>query len=290
MPGERVTIPLGRPGALRGTPQQAHASGDHPTSDPFTDPNAAAVPRLTALAGVFAFMTVIMLTINTLIHFGVLSMPVALDTSVTYLAMGIGFSAAMAMCAISRSQRSAEQILAYGLGFQVIGGLCISFAEQQQYRPGVPIVCIWILTFTMLPVSPARAAAGSYATALTVPVAMLAHAMLGHRPMPTAGVEWVGVFGAFASAMISTFITKVMHGMTRQVEHARRLGAYELIEELGHGGMGEVWRAAHHSLIRPAAVKLLRRELTHRLPAAERDALNLRFQREVQSTALLSSP
>ena len=66
----------------------------------------------------------------------------------------------------------------------------------------------------------------------------------------------------------------------------RTLGAYTLVEELGHGGMGEVWRAKHRSLLRPAAVKLMGR-------AAPRDAqetMRRRFEREVQATALLTSP
>ena len=37
---------------------------------------------------------------------------------------------------------------------------------------------------------------------------------------------------------------------------ARELGNYELVEKLGEGGMGEVWRAEHRLLARPAAVKL----------------------------------
>jgi serine/threonine-protein kinase len=129
-----------------------------------------------------------------------------------------------------------------------------------------------------------------YATALSVPLAMFIYVLTGQRAWPFAGFEWLAVMSGFIAAFISLFTSKVIHGLGRQVEKARQLGAYELVEQLGHGGMGEVWRAEHHSLVRPAAVKLLRRELTGRLPPAEREALNLRFQREVQATAMLSSP
>jgi serine/threonine-protein kinase len=151
-------------------------------------------------------------------------------------------------------------------------------------------VCIWILAFPMLLVSPLRAAVGAYATALTIPLAIFIHVLTGQRAWPLAGFEWLAVMGGLVAAFISTFTSRVVHGLGRQVEKARQLGAYELVEQLGHGGMGEVWRAEHHSLVRPAAVKLLRRELTDRLSAAEREALNIRFQREVQATAMLSSP
>ncbi len=39
------------------------------------------------------------------------------------------------------------------------------------------------------------------------------------------------------------------------------LGHYRLVEKLGVGGMGEVWRARHQLLARPCAVKLIRPDL-----------------------------
>ena len=39
------------------------------------------------------------------------------------------------------------------------------------------------------------------------------------------------------------------------------LGHYRLMEKLGEGGMGEVWRARHQLLTRPCAVKLIKPEL-----------------------------
>lgn len=67
------------------------------------------------------------------------------------------------------------------------------------------------------------------------------------------------------------------------------LGSYELIERLGEGGMGEVWRARHRLLARDVALKLVRPSILGR--CREDTAITLsRFEREAQVTASLSSP
>jgi serine/threonine protein kinase len=65
------------------------------------------------------------------------------------------------------------------------------------------------------------------------------------------------------------------------------LGHYRLMEKIGEGGMGEVWRARHQLLARPCAVKLIRTEL---LGAGNREAATERFRLEARSIARLSSP
>jgi serine/threonine-protein kinase len=68
------------------------------------------------------------------------------------------------------------------------------------------------------------------------------------------------------------------------------MGSYRLAELLGSGGMGEVYRATHRMLARPAAIKLIRPEM---LGAASREAAQLavtRFRREAQAASSLRSP
>jgi serine/threonine protein kinase len=60
-------------------------------------------------------------------------------------------------------------------------------------------------------------------------------------------------------------------------------------ELLGEGGMGEVWKARHHMLARPAAVKLIRPEILG-IDQAKREEAVRRFEREAQTTASLRSP
>jgi len=111
----------------------------------------------------------------------------------------------------------------------------------------------------------------------------------------------VGVPGASASHLILHFsgnliaiglavvASQVVSGLGRKVERARRMGSYELVELLGRGGMGEVWRARHRMLARPAAIKLIRPEVLG-TTASQAEAMIRRFEREAQATALLSSP
>lgn len=70
------------------------------------------------------------------------------------------------------------------------------------------------------------------------------------------------------------------------VARAQELGSYRLVEMLGKGGMGEVWRAEHRLLVRQAAIKLISMGDDPGLDASE---IQERFRREAQSLATLRS-
>jgi eukaryotic-like serine/threonine-protein kinase len=73
--------------------------------------------------------------------------------------------------------------------------------------------------------------------------------------------------------------------LSEQAGRARELGSYRLVGLLGHGGMGEVWRAEHRMLARDAAIKLVRGGTD----ASGREMM-ARFEREAKATAALRSP
>ena len=64
----------------------------------------------------------------------------------------------------------------------------------------------------------------------------------------------------------------------------RTIGEYSLLEELGGGGMGRVFKAVHRKMNRTVAVKLLPESLVQSPESVER------FHREVQALARLSHP
>ncbi|MFC3690467.1 Stk1 family PASTA domain-containing Ser/Thr kinase [Aquipuribacter hungaricus] len=74
--------------------------------------------------------------------------------------------------------------------------------------------------------------------------------------------------------------------MTDQTTGQPRLvgGRYQLVEQIGRGGMAEVWSAHDNRLGRSVAVKLLRTDL------ARDPSFQARFKREAQSSASLNHP
>jgi tetratricopeptide (TPR) repeat protein/tRNA A-37 threonylcarbamoyl transferase component Bud32 len=71
---------------------------------------------------------------------------------------------------------------------------------------------------------------------------------------------------------------------------SRRLGRYEVGEEIARGGMGIVLRARDPVLNRDLAVKVLRPELLREFTESERRNLLRRFEEEAQITAQLQHP
>jgi eukaryotic-like serine/threonine-protein kinase len=85
----------------------------------------------------------------------------------------------------------------------------------------------------------------------------------------------------------------IAHVVTRLGEHvskAREMGSYHLGELLGRGGMGEVYRATHRMLARPAAIKLIRRDSLGGVDSEGADIAVKRFRREAEAAASLRSP
>ncbi|MFN3199677.1 MAG: AAA family ATPase [Bradymonadia bacterium] len=82
------------------------------------------------------------------------------------------------------------------------------------------------------------------------------------------------------------------HLLPDDATSGQSLGSYRLISELGRGGMGEVWKAQHQYLRRPAAIKLISNSsLSQSAGDTEgRQRLVRRFEREAQATAALRSP
>lgn len=83
---------------------------------------------------------------------------------------------------------------------------------------------------------------------------------------------------------IAGLLTSLLGHRLLQSDGIRTVGKYELIGELGVGGMGRVFRGMHPQLGRPVAVKMLDHELVHHEDFAER------FRAEARIIASMRHP
>ena len=149
-------------------------------------------------------------------------------------------------------------------------------------------IAILILTSAMImPATPRRTLIASLIAASMGPIGIAAAAMFG-RAVPPLATVIVLFLPNFIWAVVATLPSAMFQRMGRQIREARELGSYELLEQLGAGGMGSVWRARHRLLAREAAIKLVRQEALGETESTAQ-AQRRRFEREAQATALLQS-
>jgi serine/threonine-protein kinase len=89
---------------------------------------------------------------------------------------------------------------------------------------------------------------------------------------------------------VAVVISHVVSRLGRQVAKEREMGSYRLGEPIGRGGMGEVYRATHRMLARPAAIKLIQPEVLATRDRANAQVAVARFRREAEAAAQLRSP
>jgi eukaryotic-like serine/threonine-protein kinase len=161
---------------------------------------------------------------------------------------------------------------------------------RSPYMHGISLVAlVWA---ALIPTSWRRGLPTIVICGLSFPVVMSVVAVIS----PTARADWMNgqaliVFVSnFVFVVSSAILSAILsHLVWKAQQQARKVGSYYLEEQLGTGGMGEVWRARHHLLARRAAIKLIRPEGLGGDARSQRVALT-RFEREAQSTASLRSP
>lgn len=131
----------------------------------------------------------------------------------------------------------------------------------------------------LVPSGPVRTALLGSVTALA---AVVGAALVDAPGRPGMRAMYAITWSAIA-VLTSTLTSRVIYGLRQKVREAIRLGRYRLVEKIGAGGMGVVYRAEHAMLRRPTAIKLLDRNQVGRHSLA-------RFEREVQLTASLTHP
>jgi serine/threonine-protein kinase len=155
--------------------------------------------------------------------------------------------------------------------------------------PGVTwVIPVIILVPLLVPARPRTTLIVASLCAATMPVGIAILAAIG---LIQAGpADYLAqILAGLVAVGIASIAARVVYGAGRQLTAARTIGSYELETLIGRGGAGEVWRARHLLLARPAAVKLMLPEHLQGPQEARERALT-RFTREAQVTADLSSP
>jgi len=211
----------------------------------------------------------------------------------------VSIAVALLVCGFTLSTRAPlPVVMNVGLGFEVASSYGIAIAEYLEPTRldmhgwmGLSWVAVWTLLFTVvIPTRPRKAVLATLASVSSVPVVigfMVVTRRTTFSPDPVMFFFWI-VFPYLLSTIMAYVGARVVYGLGKAVTEARELGSYRLGERVGQGGMGEVWRAKHRLLARPAAIKLIRP--SDSLNSVSSDAAARRFEREAQVTARLSSP
>jgi serine/threonine-protein kinase len=203
------------------------------------------------------------------------------------------------------SRLSLQSIMNVGVAFEVVAAYAIAAATYWgvyrglEYEPrhlaifGLSFVAPWIMFYTIVIPNPPRKALWAATLAATaVPVALLLTMRYGGTSITlTVGTFVSTVIVPYGIIVVTAYIgAQVVYRLGRAVQQAREMGSYRLIERLSSGGMGEVWRADHRMLARPAAVKFVRPDVLGGIGAEKRQRTLGRFKREARATALMRSP
>lgn len=189
-----------------------------------------------------------------------------------------------------------------GLFFEVVSSYGIAVAEFTTLPLGIDAgtrwiglswVAPWVLIFTIVvPARPRHAVIAALASVSAVPAMVALSIAIHPAPFTPNASEFffAFIFPYLLVVLMSYTGTRNVYGLGSEVVRARELGSYRLVEPLAHGGMGEVWRADHRMLARPAAIKLIRPSLDDHADSKRSADARRRFEREAQVTARLRSP
>jgi len=214
----------------------------------------------------------------------------------------IGIGVALLVAAVIRSPRvSLPAAMNLGLAFEIASSYAIAAAEfadpmaLEMHRGmlGLSWVAVWVVLFTVVvPTAPRRALLAALASVSSVPVTIRLTIATGASTVRLQPAEFFfGLVFPYLLVVGMAYVgARVVYYLGTEVTRARELGSYRLEEKLGEGGMGEVWRARHRMLARPAAIKLIRPSFARDARGGVSEEAVSRFEREAQVIARLRSP
>ncbi|MEO7271537.1 MAG: serine/threonine-protein kinase [Vicinamibacterales bacterium] len=191
-----------------------------------------------------------------------------------------------------------RRILDLGLAYMILMAIDLgltfhwnSMPMDGHLSPEISWVGAVVLMFAaIVPSTPGKTAVAAVVAVSMNPIAMLISRARGTWPFADATDALLMHYPDYLLAGVAVVISHVMTALGQQVAKARAMGSYQLGELLGRGGMGEVYRATHRMLKRPAAIKLIRPEMIAAGDPAGAQLAVARFTREAEAAANLRSP
>jgi serine/threonine-protein kinase len=196
-----------------------------------------------------------------------------------------------------RNDREPGFILDLGLVYLILTAFAIGLLfhwnggpASMSVQPEISWIGAIVLVFAaIVPNAPIKILVAALIAVSMNPISMLIARARGVWEFGSAGNVVLMHYPDYLLAGVAVVISQVVTKLGQQVTRAREMGSYELGELLGRGGMGEVYRATHRMLARPAAIKLIRPEMLGGDEADSQLAVR-RFRREAEAAATLRSP
>ena len=180
--------------------------------------------------------------------------------------------ASLAMFYYARSTKSDPKLIPnLGLAYMVVTAAAIGLITHWSIDPRIAAMPIlptisWIgvviLMFAaVIPISTKKTIIAGLTAASMNPVGMLIARERGvwhfDSPLDTLMMH----FPDYLLIGVAVVIARVVIQLGQEVSKARAMGSYQIGDLLKRGGMGEVYKATHTMLARPAAIKLIRPEM-----------------------------
>jgi eukaryotic-like serine/threonine-protein kinase len=205
----------------------------------------------------------------------------------------------LALFAYSRKgHRSPMFILDLGLFYLVATSIALGLvmhwdpvSHRSEPNPMITWTGVVIVAFSaIVPCAPHKLLVAGLISASMNPLAMLLAKSRGTWNFGPDYYVMVMHYPDFLLVGIAVLISSVVTRLGQQVGKAREMGSYQLVDLLGKGGMGEVWRARHRMLARDAAIKLIQPEMLSDQSSRNASLIQRRFEQEARTTAMLRSP
>jgi eukaryotic-like serine/threonine-protein kinase len=195
-----------------------------------------------------------------------------------------------------RSSRSPAFILNLGLGFLIFLSAALGLIwhwapSAAEPVPGVSWIGVAVLLFAaVIPSTPLKTLVTGLIAVSMNPLGMAIARTRGGWQYESFDDVLRMHYWDYLVVGVAVVISQAVTKLGQQVTKAREMGSYQLGDLLGKGGMGEVYRATHRMLARPAAIKLIRPEMIGDAGGQAAALATKRFRFEAQRAANLRSP